>query len=212
MLGVMFAIHSDEKGLILPPKMAINNIVIVPIIFEKTKDKVLGEADKIAKELEEYGAFVDCRDNYQVGFKFNEWELKGIPLRIEIGPRDLERGEVIVVRRDNFEKKSVKLSELKRYVASSLEDIQKKLFEKSKKTFNAKIVEGKSLEDLKKIVEDKKVALVPLCKDEKCEEMIKSETKGAKVLWIEDKKEVKKEKCIVCDKKADYFAYSGKSY
>lgn len=210
MLGIMFAIHSDEKGLIIPPKMAVNSVVIVPIIFEKTKEKVLKEADKIAKEIGD-GAFVDVRDNISVGFKFNEWELKGVPIRIEIGPRDLEKGEVVVVRRDNFEKKSVKLSEVKKYVSSSLDDIQKNLFERSKKIFNSKIASGDSLADLKKIIEDKKVGIVPLCKNEQCEEIIKAETKGAKALWIDNKK-VNNEKCIACNKKADYFVYAGKSY
>ena len=104
MLGTMFAVHSDDKGLILPPKVAPHQIVIVPILFEDSKDKVLKKADEIAKSLEEFNAFVDKRDNYKPGFKFNEWELKGIPIRIEIGPKDLEKNQIVAVRRDNGKK------------------------------------------------------------------------------------------------------------
>jgi prolyl-tRNA synthetase len=212
MLGIMFAIHSDEKGLIIPPKMAVNNVVIVPIFFEKTKDKIIKESKKIAESLSELGVFVDDREYVSAGFRFNEWELKGVPIRLELGPRDLEKGEVVLVRRDNFEKKSVKISELGKVIPKVLDEIQKGLFEKSKKIFLSRLGEAKNLEEFKEKIADKKVVNIPLCKNEKCEEMIKFETKGAKALWIDDKKKVKSEKCIVCGKKADYFVYAGKSY
>jgi prolyl-tRNA synthetase len=211
MLGVMFAIHSDEKGLIIPPRMALNSVVVIPILFENTKEKVLKVCDDLAKELKSFNAFVDKRENVSVGFKFNEWELKGMPIRIEIGPKDLEKDQVVVVRRDNFKKEFVKISEVKKFVERSLDEIQSGLFEKSKKLFLSKLADANSVEELKKVIEDKKVGLVPLCKQESCEEMLKAETKGAKALWIDNKK-VKSEKCIVCGKKADYFVYAGKSY
>lgn len=212
MLGIMFAIHSDDKGLILPPRMAINQVVIVPILFEDTATKVLNEAKKIESELKEYGAFVDSRDNYKPGFKFNEWELKGIPIRVEIGPKDLEKKQVVMVRRDTLEKEIVKISDLGKKVRGVLEDIQARLFERSKKTFLSKIKTGNSLGDLKKIIEDKMVGIVPFCKSDSCEAELKSETGGAKALWIDAAKKVKSEKCIICNKKADYFVYAGKSY
>ena len=211
MLGAMFAIHSDDKGLILPPKMAINQIVIVPILFDDTKDKVLKKAGEIAGKLKEFNAFVDKRENYKPGFKFNEWELKGIPLRIEIGPIDLKNDEAVVVRRDNGKKEKISTEELQKKIPSILEDIQKNLFEKSKKLFIGKIERAKSLDELKKLINDKKVGIVPLCSSVECEDMMKAETKGAKALFIADEK-VKAEKCIICGKKAEYFVYSGKSY
>lgn len=211
MLGTMFAVHSDEKGLILPPKMAINQIVIIPILFDDTKDKVLKKAREISGKLKEFNAFVDERENYKPGFKFNEWELKGIPLRIEIGPKDIEKNEVVVARRDNNEKKSVKIDNIEKEASKILNDIQKNLFEKSKRLFNEKIANADTLDELKRIINDKKVGIVPLCKNNECEDMMKAETKGAKALFIADKK-VKNEKCIICGKKAEYFVYSGKSY
>jgi len=213
MLGVMFAIHADEKGLILPPKIAPNAIVIVPIIFEDTKKKVIAEANKIAEELKECNAFVDSREEYKAGFKFNEWELKGIPLRIEIGPKDIEKGEVFVTRRDNLKKEAVKIKDLREKMPEILKDIQKNLFAKSKNLFESKIERVETLQALKKVIESKKVAVSPMCKNEKCEEMIKYETKGAKALFIDDKNKVKpSQKCAICGKPAEYNLYIGKSY
>jgi len=212
MLGAMFAIHSDDRGLILPPKMAPNQIVIVPIIFEDSKKEVLREAEKISKSFEEFGAFIDSRDNYKPGFKFNEWELKGIPLRIEIGPKDIKEGTVDVTRRDNGKKEKIKIKELVKKAPEILNDIQNSLFKKSEKIFKEKIEKTNTIQGLKKIIENKKVGIVPLCKNEKCEEMIKAETKGAKALFIDETQEVKSEKCIICNKPAEYFIYAGKSY
>ncbi len=211
MLGVMFAIHSDNRGLIIPPKMALNSVVIVPILFEDTRDKVLEACDKVSRELKSFDALIDQRDHLSAGFKFNDWELKGVPVRIEIGPKDLEKNQVVLVRRDTLKKEIVQFSELKKRVKEVLEDIQKVLFEKSKEIFLSKLTDANSMNELKKAIQDKKVALVPLCKNEKCEEIIKVETTGAKALWI-DKKKVHGEKCIVCGNKADYFVYVGKSY
>jgi len=211
-LGVMFATHSDEKGLVLPPRIALNSVVIVPILFEDTKEKVLKNCEKIKEELQEFNAFIDKRENISVGFKFNEWELKGIPIRIEIGPRDLEKGQITLVRRDTLKKETIKLGEVKKIVKETLENIQESLFEKAKNRTEAMFEKTDSLEKLKKIIDNKKVGIIPLCKNEKCEEEMKSETKGAKALFISEKDKVKNEKCIICNKKADYIIYAGKSY
>lgn len=212
MLGVMFAVHADSKGLIIPPKIAPNPIVIVPIIFEDSKAKVLKEANKISEELREYSPLIDEREEYKAGFKFNEWELKGIPLRIEIGPKDMESGEVSVYRRDSGSKEKIKIKELAKKVPLILEDIQKNLFNKSKKVLEEKIEKAGTLQVLKKVIESKKVGISPLCKNEKCEEMLKFETNGAKTLFIDGKNRIKNEKCIICGEKADYFVYIGKTY
>ena len=211
MLGTMFAVHSDEKGLVMPPKIATNQIVIIPILFDDTKEKVLKKAKEISEKLKEFNAFVDNRENYKPGFKFNEWELKGIPIRIEIGPKDIEKNEVIVARRDTNEKKAVKISVLEKELPKILESIQKSLFEKSKKLFKEKVEKAKSLDELKKLIENKKVGIVPLCENPECEDLIKVETKGAKAVFIAEDK-IKAEKCIICKKKADYFVYAGKTY
>tara|TARA_Y100000310_G_scaffold61438_1_gene56710 strand:- start:1268 stop:2932 length:1665 start_codon:yes stop_codon:yes gene_type:complete len=212
MLGVMFAVHSDKKGLILPPKIAPNQIVIIPIFFEKDKEKVLKESNKIKSELEEFSPILDDREEYRPGFKFNEYELKGIPIRIELGSRDLQKQQVIAVRRDNLKKQEIKISNLKTEIPKILENIQKSLFEKSKKLLKEKIEQANSLEELKNTIKNKKIALSPLCKSIKCEDLMKSKTNGAKTLFIEDKKKIKSEKCLICNKKADYYVYIAKSY
>jgi prolyl-tRNA synthetase len=213
MLGIMFAIHADSKGLILPPKMAPNPIVIVPILFEDTKNKVLNEANKILKALEIHNPLLDAREEYKAGFKFNEWELKGIPLRIEIGPKDIETEEVIVYRRDTGTKEKIKIKELSNKIPAILEDIQKKLFDKSKKVLEEKIERAETLEILKKVIENKKVGISPMCKNERCEEILKAETKGAKALFIDEHNKIKpNEKCIICKNKAEYNLYLGKTY
>ncbi len=213
MLGVMFAIHSDNKGLIIPPKLAQNQIVIVPILFDDSKEKVLKKANEIATTLSNFGAFVDDREGYNPGFKFNEWELKGIPIRLELGPKDLEKNQVILVRRDIGKKGIVKMIELEKKIPAILEDIQKSLFKRSKALFESKIEKTDKLLNLKKIIENKKVGIVPLCNKEKCEEIMKSETKGAKALFISSEDGVKKgDKCIICGAPATYHVYAGKSY
>ena len=210
----MFAIHSDNKGLVIPPKMAPNPVVIVPILFDDTKEKVIKKASEVAKILEKFEAFVDSRGEYSAGFKFNEWELKGIPLRIEIGPKDIERDSVVLVRRDNFEKEFVKIKDLNKKIPEVLESIQNNLFKKADKLLYGALAQAKNFDELKKALKEKKLVLTPLCKKVECEDKLKFETGGAKVLNIPEKQPVgaEKAKCVICGKKADYFAYVGKSY
>jgi len=212
MLGIIFAIHSDKKGLILPPKIAPNQIVIIPILVGKNNKKILDEVKKIKSELSCYNPILDDRKDYRPGFKFNEYELKGIPIRIEIGPRDLEKKQVIVMRRDTLKKQEIKISKLKTEIPKILEEIQKSLFKKSKTIFNSKTEKAETLEKLKITIENKKIGISPLCKNIKCENNLKFKTNGAKTLFIDDKNKIKSEKCIICNKPADYFVYIAKSY
>src|SRR3989344_1582835 len=107
MIGILVGIHGDDKGLVIPPKIAETQVVIVPILFDNSKTKVLKEAQKIKSELEKSCILVqiDSREGYSPGWKFNELELKGVPIRIELGPRDLEQKQAVAVRRDTGEKK-----------------------------------------------------------------------------------------------------------
>lgn len=212
MLGVMFAVHSDSKGLIIPPKMAQNKVVIVPILFEDSKEKVLKKAEEIEKELDDFNAFTDKRENYKPGFKFNEWELKGIPIRIELGPKDLANNKVVLVRRDNGKKEIVEIKNLKKEVKAALDEIQKSLYERSKKLFESKVEKTPYLSELKKLISDKKVGIIPLCNNAECEAMLKHETGGAKAVFISEDKLKGDEKCLICQKKADYFVYVGRTY
>ena len=135
LIGMIIMAHGDDKGLNLPPKLAPHQVVLIPITpNEDTKSLVLDTTQKIYDELsEEFRVHVDDRDNISPGFKFNEWELKGVPLRIEIGPRDIENDSVVFSRRDGVEGKfNVSISDIKTKVSDNLEDIHNNLLESSK--------------------------------------------------------------------------------
>lgn len=210
MLGVTFAVHSDEKGLVLPPKVAPNPVVIIPIVFDKSKQEVLKTANEIKKKLGR-DTILDDRDGYKPGFKFNEWEMKGIPIRIELGPKDLAQKKVIVVRRDTSEKITVPIKDIKKKIETLLEEIQKNLLEKAEKLLEKSIVQCMDFNSLNKTVNGKQIAFSPLCKSRECEDNLKHKTEGAKVLNIPEK-QPKGGECVICKKKADYWAYIGKSY
>jgi prolyl-tRNA synthetase len=212
MLGIMFAVHSDDKGLVLPPKMAENKAVIVPIIFEDSREKVLKKAREIEKSLEKYGAFADLREDISTGRKFNEWELKGIPIRIEIGPKDIEKGQAVVKTRLG-KKHEIKFKDLSGKIAKLLDEMQDELYGMAEKSMNEMISVSERLADLTKSINGGKIALVPICESEKCEDSIREKTQGAKALNIpEEQPKVSGKKCIFCGKNASFWAYVGKSY
>lgn len=151
LIGMIIMAHGDDKGLNLPPKLAPIQVVIVPIIpKEEFKSMVLESVDNVKKSFDEdTRVYVDDRDNLSPGFKFNEWELKGVPLRIEIGPRDIENNSVVVSRRDGEKEKiNVSMNELNNYVLKELEDIQNKLLESSQKFRESNTVHVESYDDL----------------------------------------------------------------
>jgi prolyl-tRNA synthetase len=172
MLGALVMVHSDNKGLVLPPNIALNKLVIVPIFKNDNKEEILKFSNKIKQDLIEFNPLIDERD-YSSGWKFSDWELKGVPLRIEIGPRDIENNQVVLVRRDNKEKIFVKLNELKNKVNETLENIQKDLFNKAKKHMENNIVFVKNENEFVKAIEKRKLIKTYFCCDEKIEDEIK---------------------------------------
>ncbi|RMD67305.1 proline--tRNA ligase [Candidatus Pacearchaeota archaeon] len=212
MLGVMFAIHSDEKGLIIPPALSPEKVVVVPILFESKRKEIEEFVRKVEKHLPEERV-VDWRE-HKPGFKFNEWELKGIPLRVEVGPKEVEQEQVVLVRRDTHERKIVNLSKLAKEVNRTLDDIQRNLFARAQKLVDHSLVEAESFADLERAIKEKKIALAPMCKNRECEDELKFKTSGAKVLNIpfEQPKNLSSKKCVICKSQADYLARVGKSY
>ena len=211
MLGVMFAIHGDNKGLIIPPRVAPTQVVIVPILFDETKNKVLKKAKQLEKLLQNYRVMLDDRQEYSAGWKFNEWELKGVPLRIEIGPKDVEKNQAVLVRRDTGKKKIVKIKELKKEVGKLLEDIQANLLKRSKEMLKNSMVVTKNMDELITNIINKKIAISEWCGEKECEDWIKTKTGGAKIIGINEEAKAKG-KCIYCGKKANYVVWIGKSY
>ncbi|MFH0978683.1 MAG: proline--tRNA ligase [Candidatus Woesearchaeota archaeon] len=213
MIGIMVAVHSDDKGLVLPPMLAPTQIVIVPIIFEKTKEATLKKAKELKDALKQFSVILDDRDEYSAGWKFNEWELKGVPLRLEIGPKDIEKRQVMLVRRDTSKKQPVPIADLKDTVKEVLDDIQKSLFDKAKKLMHDTVVEASNFEQLKNAVDNNKIVLAPYCDNSECEDLIKDKAGGAKALNIPLKQpSIKGKKCVYCGKEASFMVYFGKSY
>ena len=212
MLGVLFAVHGDDKGLVLPPKVALNKVVVVPIIFKGKEKNVLEKGKELAKKLKKYDAIFDDRD-YSAGWKFHEWELKGVPIRVELGPKDIEKKQVVLVRRDTGEKEFVKVAALDKKIEKVLEEMQDALYKKSKDFLEKNMVKVKSFDELKKVVKNGQIAVTGWCGNVKCEEEIKDKTGGAKILNLEF--ETSKQKaccCACCGKQGKHIARIGKSY
>ncbi|NLE06450.1 MAG: proline--tRNA ligase, partial [Crenarchaeota archaeon] len=214
-IGALVMIHGDDKGLILPPKIAPTQVVIVPIPFKGTDPIFIkAKAQEIAEKLRQKGLTIilDDRDEYTPGWKFNQWELKGIPIRVEIGPRDIKQQQVVLVRRDLAQKLFVKESEVATAVEKLLEDIQSSMFEKAKKVLEEKITNVESYEEFKKVIAEKGGFIkAPWCENAECEAKIKEET-TATIRVRPFQKEKPSSKCIYCEKEATEFAYFAKSY
>ncbi len=213
LIGATIMTHSDDKGLVLPPKVAENKIVIVPILIG-SDNSPLKKAEELKKVLEEFNPILDNREGYSAGYKFSEWEMKGIPLRIEIGPRDIKENKLIVVRRDNGKKESLSINkELSNNINKILESMHKEMYSHAKNFLNTSIVEAENMKDLIKSIEDKKMVLVSFCGEESCEDNIKEKTQGASSRCIPlELKNKKLGKCIYCDKQAKYKLYFARSY
>ncbi|MFP3278492.1 MAG: proline--tRNA ligase [Candidatus Micrarchaeota archaeon] len=212
-LGVMVATHSDDKGLILPPRIAYIQVVIVPIIAKGKEEKILGYARKVADILKErYRIKLDDREGYTPGYKYNEWELKGVPLRIEIGLKEVEKGQVMFVRRDTGAKAEASLGDLVEKVEVILDDIHKNLYERAKKFMQEHIHNVETYDEFKHVLKTKKgIIHAPWCGSPECEEKIKEET-GAKTSNIPFDQSDLHGKCIYCGKEAKYMVNFAKSY
>ncbi len=212
-IGIMVMMHSDNNGLVIPPNVAENKVVIVPILLDKNKEKILEACEKIEKSLSEFDPILDDREDYTPGWKFNEWELKGIPVRIEIGPRDLEKKQAVLVTRHDGKKVNIKISELRDNVKKSLDRMHEELLEKSKKHLKESIVFVSNYKELDKAVKNNKLVKGNWCDTINCEEDIKAKSDGVKSLVIPlDEQVVKEKKCFNCGKEAHVVCYFGKSY
>ncbi len=212
LIGALVMMHSDDKGLVLPPKVAPVQIVIVPIYANENKEKVLKKANEIKSELKSYGIILDDRDEYKPGWKYNEWELKGIPLRIEIGPKDIAKNQVVLVRRDNNNKEFIKISQLDKKIKETLEDIQNALFDKAKKFLDSNIAEANNWNDFMKHIKNKKLVRAFFCGNTKCEDEIKEKTDGvtSRLIPFEQPKNI--EKCVKCGNNGKFLVIFGKAY
>ena len=157
LMGALIMAHSDNNGLVLPPALAPIQAVLVPIYKgEEQMKTIVAKLDAIAAELRARGLSVkvDARDNVRSGFKFAEYELKGVPVRLALGPRDLENGTIELMRRDTLEKETVSLDGIVEYVEKLLEDIQNNIFEKARKYRDERVYECDNYEEFKEKIKD----------------------------------------------------------
>jgi len=189
-IGIMAMIHGDDKGLILPPRVAPIQIVIVPIFYGET-EILQAKAHEVAAELKKQGfrVTVDDRTNYNPGWKYNYWELKGVPLRFELGPKDLQNEQVVIARRDNSVKEEVKLVDLATRVPQLLNDIHNDLFAKAREARDAKCVKARNWDDFIAHLNKGFIILTPWCQQTSCEEDVKARSAGAKDEKEQDKEE-----------------------
>ena len=212
LIGAMVMTHSDDRGLILPPAIAPIQIIIVPIFQSENKKDIMESAEEVKSLLRSHSVQIDSREGYTPGWKYNEWELRGVPLRIEIGPRDIEKRQVVLVRRDNGKKSFIGLDSLKDDSKRILEDIQKSIYEKAKKFLEDSINTAEDWDDFKRIVSQKKIARADFCGMVECEDAIRVETQGAGSRCIPFEQTNDIGKCIYCEKQGRFTAYFSRSY
>ena len=211
LIGAIIMAHGDNRGLKLPPKVAPIQVVIVPVA--QNKEGVLEKANELYNSLKaRYRTKIDDRDNVSPGFKFNDWEMKGVPIRIEIGPRDIENGVCVVVRRDTAEKITIKLDEVQNKLAELLEEIHNNMFNECKKRLKDKTTTATTLDEFVKSMNENQGFIKAMwCGDPACEEKIKELT-SAKSRCIPFKQEHISDKCVCCGKPADKMVVWGRQY
>jgi prolyl-tRNA synthetase len=221
LIGAVIMVHGDDKGLVLPPMIAPVQVVIVPIFREKDAPVVKQRAASIGSELRSNGIriHIDDRDEYTSGWKFNEWEMKGVPLRINIGSRDIEKNQIEFVRRDTKEKSLETASKLVETTKALLDKIQISLLKKARQFLQENITTVTDYESFKSVVERKGGFIrASWCGRQECEEEIKEQT-GADIRVIpfanndhEHRKEEALLPCIYCGSKSKTYAYFARAY
>jgi len=235
-IGVMVMVHGDNKGLVLPPRAAVLQVIVVPVgITANTTDEMRKTirdcCEDYIKAFKEKNIRCqgDFRDNYSPGWKFNHWEVKGVPIRIELGPRDIEKSQFVAVRRDTGEKITLRKESATEEVANLLETIHNDMFKKAKKDLDENMMLTDSWDEFLTMLDSNKIVQVPYCGDIPCEDKIKKDSArdvvveagapimGAKGLCIpfEPLAELKPgTKCICqgCDHEAKHYTLFGRSY
>ena len=214
LIGGMIMTHSDDKGLVLPPKVSPIQVVIIPIYYSKEdREKMILEANKIKDSLSNNNVRVelDDRDNLTPGFKFNDWELKGIPIRIEIGPKDIEKNQVVMARRYNQTKDDISLDKVSETLNLELENIQQQMFVNAKKILDERVVRVSEYQQFKDELMSGKMIDCSWCGNQTCENKIKEET-GADLRVIPFDGTQKSETCIYCKNSGTTNALFAKGY
>ena len=211
LIGAIIMVHGDERGLCLPPYVAPVQVAVVPIAMHK--DGVTDKVKEVSQKLTDAGLRVklDLSDN-SPGWKFNEYEMKGVPVRVEIGPRDIENGVATVVRRDKFgEKTTLPLENLAESLKTLLQDVHDNMYKKAEENLNKRIRIVENMDQLEKAVNDGCFGLTMWCGDENCEIAIKEKMQATSRNMPFDQTPVG-DKCVCCGKEAKYKIYFARAY
>jgi prolyl-tRNA synthetase len=214
LIGAVVMVHGDEGGLILPPRIAPHQVVIVPIPRGNWRETVLPKAQGIRDELVARGirVMLDDRDSQTPGWKFNEWEMRGVPLRLEIGPKDIEKSQVVLARRDTREKSFTPMDGLAAHVEQLLAAIQQALLDRAIKFRADHTSETGSYDEFKQIMDGRPGFVIsPWCGSAECEAAIKAETQ-ATIRNIPFTSAADGKPCLKCGKPATANAWFAKAY
>jgi len=211
MIGAIIMTHGDERGLRLPPRVAPIQVVILPIA--QHKEGVLDRARALAESLKKAGIRVelDDRDTYSAGWKFNEWELKGVPVRLELGPRDIDNGVATVMRRDTLEKSTLPLAGIEDALKALLDDIHATLYRQADEFRRARTYTATDMEGLTRGVQDGFVEAA-WCGERACEDRIKELTGATSRNMPFDQSGMPSDVCVCCGKPAGKLMYFAKAY
>jgi prolyl-tRNA synthetase len=213
LVGAVIMTHGDDSGLVLPPRVAPFQVVVVPIGRDNWRETVLPRAQDLQRQLQASGIRVtlDERDE-RPGWKFSEWELRGVPLRLEIGPKDIEKSQVLLARRDTREKIAVPIDALLATVRDLLDDIQRTLLERAVKFRDERTQPAGSYDAFKSLMEGRPGFVVaPWCGSAECEAQIKADTQ-ATIRNMPLASRVPTGSCVRCDKPATVEAWFAKAY
>jgi prolyl-tRNA synthetase len=214
LIGALIMVHGDDRGLALPPKVAPTQAIIIPIGPPKTRERVIQRTDELFGVLKKAGirVRVDDRADFSPGWKFNEYEMRGVPMRIELGPRDLENGQAVLVSRISGEKRIVSQANIAEEVNRMLADIQQEMFDNAKAFMQENFKSADTLDEMKKLMETKRgFVLAGWCGSEACEHQVKEET-GATSRNIPFVINEHKSKCLVCEDAAKHTVVFARAY
>ena len=204
LIGAMIMTHGDDIGLVLPPKVAPVQVVIIPIYYsDEEKQKVFKKANEIQNIFvkKNIRVHVDDREELTPGYKFHDWELRGIPLRIEIGPKDIEKNKVVLAKRYNKEKLDLSFDEINEKIESILDDIQKQMLVAAKKILEKMTRDVSNYDEFKSELEKGGFLQSPWCGKDECEAKIKEET-SAEIRVIPFESENSSKKCVYCNEQS----------
>ncbi|MGB1689844.1 MAG: proline--tRNA ligase [Nitrosopumilus sp.] len=213
LIGAMIMAHGDDKGLVLPPKVAPMQVVIIPIYKNNNdKENVITKVNEIANilELKNIRIHIDSREELTPGYKFNDWELKGVPLRIEIGPKDIENQSMVLAKRYNHEKMKMGLNEVDKIV-TILDEIQTEMLKKAKTEAENNTIDIENYDEFKMKMEKGGFFNSPWCGKLECEEKIKEET-GAEIRVIPFNSENTSKECIYCKQQSKSIPIFARGY